>query len=346
MGVIRRISDYRSLLGDDDPRVFILAPSADRAIPAGDTRRGTAWVFTTREGADAFGAWMRGRHGLEAVPVQVQLRQLAAALSERDLTWVLDPKPEPGLRLAGRCRSPRRWRSLAVTWIRTSFERSGPYFDVNSKLRRAGRRGEKSADVDRERLGAVARLPLRRHRPMRIEWAETMASRSCSSNRVMDCDLPAPSTMTTVMAVSRSGRDTGRRKIDDAHDRPRHAQGPPGRVRRRAQRRARRVNAHPLPTGVDDRSAVAGPVLVNRMVDEIFITARQLAHADDHPASRHPAGSPAGRGSGAVRQELPLLRLARALALPNRHRRPGSPLWSSEAPAGCSFQSRFAARSA
>jgi hypothetical protein len=96
MGVVRRLSDYRSLFGEDDPRVFILSPSEERAVPAGDTRRGTAWLFRTREAAADFGAWMRGRHRLVTVPVQVHLRQLVAALGDRDLTWVLDPKPEPG----------------------------------------------------------------------------------------------------------------------------------------------------------------------------------------------------------------------------------------------------------
>jgi hypothetical protein len=96
MGLIRRLTDYSSLFGDDDPRVFILAPSPDRAVPAGDTRRGTAWLFRTREGASAFGAWMRGRHRLETVPVEVALRAMVTALQDRDLTWVLDPLPEPG----------------------------------------------------------------------------------------------------------------------------------------------------------------------------------------------------------------------------------------------------------
>jgi hypothetical protein len=96
MSVVRRISHYRELFGDDDPLVFILAPSAERPVPAGDTRRGTAWLFRSHDGAARFGAWMRGRHQLEAVPLQVRLRELASALGERDLTWVLDPAPEPG----------------------------------------------------------------------------------------------------------------------------------------------------------------------------------------------------------------------------------------------------------
>jgi hypothetical protein len=94
--VIRRLSDYRALFGDDDPMVFILAPTADRPVPAGDTRRGTAWLFRSRETALAFGEWMRARHGLKAVPVEVRLRLLANALAERDLSYVLDPEPRDG----------------------------------------------------------------------------------------------------------------------------------------------------------------------------------------------------------------------------------------------------------
>ena len=80
MGLVRRIADYRGLFGEDDPLVYILAPDERRAVPAGDTRRGTAWVFVERQGAVEFGAWMRGRHGLEAVPVQVRMRQIAAGI--------------------------------------------------------------------------------------------------------------------------------------------------------------------------------------------------------------------------------------------------------------------------
>jgi hypothetical protein len=96
MGLVRRLSDYRTLFGDDDPAVFILAPSEEKIVPAGDTRRGTAWVFRTRDAAVSFGAWMRSRHSLQAIPVQVKLRQMVTALGEKDLTWVLDPQPEPG----------------------------------------------------------------------------------------------------------------------------------------------------------------------------------------------------------------------------------------------------------
>jgi hypothetical protein len=95
-GVIRRISDYRAAFGDDDPTVFILAPSADRPLPAGDTRRGTAWLFRVRTEAERFAMWVKERHGVATVPVQVKLRVLANALAERDLTWVLDPEPKVG----------------------------------------------------------------------------------------------------------------------------------------------------------------------------------------------------------------------------------------------------------
>ncbi len=96
MGVVRRLSDYRALFGEDDPLVFILSPTAERPVPAGDTRRGTAWLFRAQADAAQFGAWMRGRHRLETVTVQVRLRELAGALADRDLTWMLDPKPQPG----------------------------------------------------------------------------------------------------------------------------------------------------------------------------------------------------------------------------------------------------------
>lgn len=92
--MIRRISDYRVAFAEDDPSVFILAPSEDRAVPAGDTRRGTAWLFRGREEAERFASWVRERHGVATVPVEVRLRVLANALSDRDLTWVLDPEPK------------------------------------------------------------------------------------------------------------------------------------------------------------------------------------------------------------------------------------------------------------
>ena len=96
MSVIRRVSALREAFGVDEPTVFILAPSESRPVPAGDTRRGTAWIFRAREDAEAFSAHVRERHRVETVPVLVALRPLAAALAERDLTWVLDPKPVVG----------------------------------------------------------------------------------------------------------------------------------------------------------------------------------------------------------------------------------------------------------
>ena len=94
--MIRRLRDWRSTFDDDDPVVYILAPEASRPIPAGDTRRGTAWLFRSRDGAVRFGAWVRARHQLETTPVGVKLRELAHALASRDLTWVLDPEPKAG----------------------------------------------------------------------------------------------------------------------------------------------------------------------------------------------------------------------------------------------------------
>jgi hypothetical protein len=94
--VIRRLSSYRPTFDDDDPVVFILAPEVARPVPAGDTRRGTAWLFRRRAAAVRFSAFVRTRHGVETVPVAVKLRQLAHALASRDLTWVLDPEPVIG----------------------------------------------------------------------------------------------------------------------------------------------------------------------------------------------------------------------------------------------------------
>jgi hypothetical protein len=94
--VIRRVPALRTVFDEDDPEVFILAPSPDRPIPAGDTRRGTAWIFRDRAAADAFAAWVRERHGVATTPMAVNLRHLADALRDRDLTWVLDPEPRPG----------------------------------------------------------------------------------------------------------------------------------------------------------------------------------------------------------------------------------------------------------
>ncbi len=94
--MIRRLADWRTTFDDDDPVVYILAPEASRPVPAGDTRRGTAWLFRTHEAAARFGEWVRGRHDLVTTPVGVKLRQLARALAPRDLTWVLDPEPRAG----------------------------------------------------------------------------------------------------------------------------------------------------------------------------------------------------------------------------------------------------------
>jgi hypothetical protein len=94
--IIRRLSAWRAVFHDDDPVVYILAPSKERPAPAGDTRRGTAWIFRNADDAARFAEWMRGRHNLRAVPVAVHLRELAGALADRDLTWVLDPDPTPG----------------------------------------------------------------------------------------------------------------------------------------------------------------------------------------------------------------------------------------------------------
>jgi hypothetical protein len=94
--VIRRLQSYRATFDEDDPVVFILAPEVARPIPAGDTRRGTAWIFRARSAAVAFGAWINDRHGIDTIPVPVRLRHLAHALAARDLTWVLDPEPCDG----------------------------------------------------------------------------------------------------------------------------------------------------------------------------------------------------------------------------------------------------------
>jgi hypothetical protein len=94
--VIRRLSDFRATFADDDPVVFILAPEVSRPVPAGDTRRGTAWLFRDRDAAQRFADWVRARHGVDTVPVSVRLRQLTHALADRDLVWILDPEPKPG----------------------------------------------------------------------------------------------------------------------------------------------------------------------------------------------------------------------------------------------------------
>jgi hypothetical protein len=94
--MVRRLREYRTLFHEDDPVVYILGPSPDRAVPAGDTRRGTAWIFRTREAAESFGAWVRALHGIQAVPLAVKLRQIALVLADKDLTFVLDPQPRRG----------------------------------------------------------------------------------------------------------------------------------------------------------------------------------------------------------------------------------------------------------
>jgi len=94
--MIRRLDGYRGVFGDDDPEVWILAPSAERAVPAGDTRRGTAWIFRAADAAARYAAWIGARHAITCVPMRVRLRLLADALAERDLTWVLDPEPRFG----------------------------------------------------------------------------------------------------------------------------------------------------------------------------------------------------------------------------------------------------------
>lgn len=94
--MIRRLEDYLSVFGDDDPEVYILAPAPERPIPAGDTRRGTAWIFRAHPDAERYAAWIAQRHALVCVPLRVRLRTLHDALWERDLTWVLDPEPRFG----------------------------------------------------------------------------------------------------------------------------------------------------------------------------------------------------------------------------------------------------------
>ncbi len=94
--MVRRLESYGGTFSDEDPTVFILAPSQDRPVPAGDPRRGTAWVFQRREEAERFAAWMAARHGVTMSPVEVRLRMLTHTLQERDLTWVLNPEPKMG----------------------------------------------------------------------------------------------------------------------------------------------------------------------------------------------------------------------------------------------------------
>ena len=96
LGVIRRLPDYFSVFQEEDPQVYILAPSAEKLSPAGDTRRGTACVFRSLDGALEFSAWMRERNGVTSVPVQVSLRKLSGLYEEQDLTFLLDPSPRAG----------------------------------------------------------------------------------------------------------------------------------------------------------------------------------------------------------------------------------------------------------
>lgn len=103
--MIKRLAAYASVFGEEDPLVYILAPSRDRAVPAGDTRRGTAWIFREEEAAFAFSRFLLQRNKVATVPVRVRLRELQHALAEKDLTWVLDPLPQPGYG------DPRMWKA-------------------------------------------------------------------------------------------------------------------------------------------------------------------------------------------------------------------------------------------
>lgn len=94
--MIKRLADYGRLFDAEDPLVFILAPSRDRIVPAGDTRRGTAWIFREEENAFAFSRFLLQRNNIATVPVRVRLRELHFALQDKDLTYVLDPAPKPG----------------------------------------------------------------------------------------------------------------------------------------------------------------------------------------------------------------------------------------------------------
>jgi hypothetical protein len=88
-----RLRSFSDVFDEEDPVVYILAPSPERPIPAGDTRRGTAYIFRLAGEASLFAAWLLGRHRIDAVPVAVRLRELVAALRSQDLTYLLDPKP-------------------------------------------------------------------------------------------------------------------------------------------------------------------------------------------------------------------------------------------------------------
>ncbi len=94
--MIRRLPDYTAIFATEDPLIYILAPARDRAVPAGDTRRGTAWIFREEEAAFAFSRFLLQRNNVATVPLRVRLRELAGALQDKDLTYVLDPAPQPG----------------------------------------------------------------------------------------------------------------------------------------------------------------------------------------------------------------------------------------------------------
>jgi hypothetical protein len=91
-----RLHEFRELFGEEDPVVFILAPSAERPIPAGDTRRHTVYLFRAPAPAQVFAQWLAGRHKVRSVPVAVRLRALTQALAARDLIYLVDPQPRFG----------------------------------------------------------------------------------------------------------------------------------------------------------------------------------------------------------------------------------------------------------
>ena len=88
-----RLAEFGTIFGSEDPVVYILAPSAERAVPAGDTRRKTVYLFRSAELAATFSHWLLGRHLITTVPVAVRLRSLVQALAARDLTYLVDPEP-------------------------------------------------------------------------------------------------------------------------------------------------------------------------------------------------------------------------------------------------------------
>ena len=88
-----RLTDFSEIFGVQDFVVYILAPSAERAVPTGDTRRRTVYLFRSAALAATFSRWLLGRHLITTVPVAVRLRELMQALSARDLTYLVDPEP-------------------------------------------------------------------------------------------------------------------------------------------------------------------------------------------------------------------------------------------------------------